>query len=134
MILRPGSSETNRRPNSRRCLRFSRPLVSRSNVDFLRLAISCSCGLKSTKVRLGLPKTTDSPTGSGPHLLQGGPATNQYIAAAEVMLNDGHKGTKQMSTIACPPRSTPISSPPSVGAGTTEKFLVQFIAPQAREG
>src|ERR1700674_4454636 len=75
MIFRPGSSETNRRSNSRRCLRFSGPLVSRSNVDFLRLAISCSCALKSTKGRLGLPKTTDSPTGSGAHLLQGGPAT-----------------------------------------------------------
>jgi len=40
-------------------------------------------------------------SGVGPGLFQGWPATIQCIAAAEVMLRDGHKGTKQMSTIAC---------------------------------
>ena len=64
--------------------------------------------------------------------MQGGPATNQYIAAAEVMLNDGHKGTTQLSTIAC--RLGRFQLVPGAGHGRYRKFLVQFIAPQAREG
>ena len=66
--------------------------------------------------RLGLHKNLqNSPTGSGPGLLQGGSATNQYIVAAEVMLNDGHKDTKQMSTIAC--RLGRLHLEPSAGQG-----------------
>ncbi|HYK58803.1 MAG TPA: hypothetical protein VEV85_05180, partial [Bryobacteraceae bacterium] len=38
-----------------------------------------------------------------PRLLQGRPATNQCIAAAEVMLFCGHSGTNPLSTIACRP-------------------------------
>jgi len=79
------------------------------------------------------PKTTDSPTESGLAFFKAGSATNQYIAAAEVMLIGGHNGTKQMSTIAC--RLGRFHLAPSAGqGGYTQKFLVQFIAPQAREG
>src|SRR3990172_5527233 len=102
MIFMPGSSETNRRPNSRRCLRFSGPCVSRSNVDVLRFAIYHSpvFEIDPGSARLA-PKTIDSPTESGLAFFKAGSATNQYIAAAEVMLIGGHNGTKQMSTIAC---------------------------------
>ena len=100
-ILSPGSSEANRRPKSLRCLRFSEPVVSRSKVDFLRLAMSYSCCLKLTQARLGWPRNYRLSSGVGPGLFQGWLATNQCIAAAEVMLKDGHKGAKQMSTIAC---------------------------------
>jgi hypothetical protein len=48
-------------------------------------------------------KATDSPTGSSSAFIQGRLATNQCIAAAEVMLKDGHKGTNRSSTIACRP-------------------------------
>ena len=40
--------------------------------------------------RLGLRKTTDSPAGSSRTLFRGQHATNQCIAAAEVMLLSGH--------------------------------------------
>jgi hypothetical protein len=48
------------------------------------------------------------------------------------MLNDGHKGTMEMSTIAC--RLGRSHLEPAAGQGGSQKFLVQFIAPPAREG
>ena len=52
---------------------------------FLLLAIAYSCGWNRTQARLGLRKTTDS-RGSSRTLFRGQHATNQCIAAAEVML------------------------------------------------
>ena len=47
------------------------------------------------------------------------------------MLNDGHKGTMEISTIAC--RLGRSHLEPAAGQGGSQKFLVQFIAPRARE-
>jgi hypothetical protein len=43
-----------------------------------------------TQARLGLRKNSKLSSGVEPGLFQGALATNQYIAAAEVMLKDGH--------------------------------------------
>jgi hypothetical protein len=48
------------------------------------------------------------------------------------MLNHGHKGTKEISTIAC--RLGRSQLEPCAGQGRSQKFLVQFIAPRTREG
>jgi len=53
--------------------------------------------------RLGSAGTSNGNLSNGVRtsLFQGQFATNLWIAAAEVMLIDGHKGTKQLWTIAC---------------------------------
>jgi hypothetical protein len=50
-------------------------------------------------------RTTEKISGTGvePNLFQGWIATNQCIAAAEVMLQGGHMAPKRFSTIACRP-------------------------------
>ena len=62
-------------------------------------------------------------------LFQGAIATNPCITAAEVMLKDGHKGTRQRSTIACRPNLSELE--PSRWA--RRKFQAPWIAPQARQ-
>jgi hypothetical protein len=83
-----------------------------------------------TQARLGLRRNYRLSSGVEPGLLQGQFATNQCIAAAEVMLKDGHKGTKQMSTIACRLDLRRLERL----HWHQRKFLVQYIAPQTREG
>lgn len=63
-------------------------------------------------------------SGVGPAFFKAGLATNQCIAAAEVMLIDGHKGTKRIATIACRPDLQTIRNPD----GARHKFLAQCIA------
>src|SRR6516162_7207822 len=103
MIVRPGSKPARRRARSRRCFRFIPPLLKRSKVDFFLFAISFSCRLKSDPGSARLAKKRRLYNGVVPRLLQGRPATNQCIAAAEVMLLCGHSGTNPLSTIACRP-------------------------------
>src|SRR6266567_6870731 len=95
MIVNPGSLPARRRARFLRCFRFSSPRRNRSKVDcFLFVfAMSYSCRLKSDPGSARLAKTYRLSNGVGPDLLQGRPATNQCIAAAEVMLFDGHSGT-----------------------------------------
>src|SRR5580693_329266 len=101
-------------------------MFNRSKVDILRFAMSYSCCLISDPGSARLAKeTTDSPTGPGRAFFKAEPATNQCIAAAEVMLKDGHKGTNRLSTIACRP-GLPLSDAPPADP----KFPAQCIAPQ----
>src|SRR6266404_2482525 len=98
-----GSAFSNRWANSRRCDRFREPVCSRSKVDFFLFAMAYSLCILDWPGSAQLAKPHKLSGGVEPDLFQGLLATKQSIAATEVMLRDGHQGTKTQSTIACRP-------------------------------
>src|SRR6266849_491679 len=126
-IVSPGSATATCRPNSLRCFRFKRPLSNRSKVDILRFAMAYSSSLHSDPGSARLAKKL--------HTLQRGragpfsrhwPATNQCIAAAEVMLLNGHKAP----TVHRPLLAARVLSRLKARGRRRFKFLAQYIAPQ----
>src|SRR6266404_1961079 len=98
-----GSAFSNRWANSRRCDRFREPVCSRSKVDFFLFAMAYSLCILDWPGSAQLAKPHKLSGGVERDLFQGLLATKQSIAATEVMLRDGHQGTKTLSTIACRP-------------------------------
>src|SRR6266853_652668 len=127
-MVRPGSAAATCRPNSLRCFRFKRPLSSRSKVDILCFAMTYSSNLN---FRLGLGSACErnyrlsNEAGTGP-FSRHWPATNQCIAAAEVMLLNGHKAP----TVHRPLLAARVLSRLKARGRRRFKFLAQYIAPQ----
>src|ERR1700679_3404783 len=103
----------------------------RSKVDCFRFAMThFSCPF-SIGPRLGsaCPKTHTHQWGRAGPFARTPHATNRYLAAAEVILLNGHSGTKYRSTIAC--RLGLHSVEPT--SQRQRKFLTLFSGPKAYE-
>src|SRR5713226_4243188 len=126
-IVSPGSATATCRPNSLRCFRFKRPLSNRSKVDILRFAMAYSSSLNSDpgSARLAKKLQTLQRGRAGP-FSRHWPATNQCIAAAEVMLLNGHKAP----TVHRPLLAARVLSRLKARGRRRFKFLAQYIATQ----
>jgi hypothetical protein len=82
-------------------------MYGRPGSSFWSNTYSCSWANESVeplrRVYAELLSTLKAANGASPGLLRGRTTTNHWIAHTEVMLSRGHKGTKVISTIACPP-------------------------------
>src|SRR6266849_7312004 len=126
-IVSPGSATATCRPNSLRCFRFKRPLSNRSKVDILRFAMAYSSSLKSDPGSARLAKKLQTlQRGRAGAFSRHWPSTNQYIAAAEVMLLNGHKAP----TVHRPLLAARVLSRLKARGRRKFKFLAQYIAHQ----